>query len=83
VKADQHFPVCVGACGRRGESVVWYQIADNVRLGECLRCYDARQARVEKIDRAAAAWDPPVDDPTGPTGPTGPEDPGRPLPWKA
>ncbi len=64
MKADEHFPICVGSCGRRGKGVVWYQIADNVRFGECLRCYDARQgrkAREERIDASDALWDPPED----------------------
>lgn len=81
MKADEHFPICVGGCGRRGKEVVWYQIADNVRFGECLRCYDARQERVARIeDRIDAmsgpGWDPPPEDPTGP------EDDDRPLPWQ-
>ncbi len=69
MKADKHFPICVGGCGRRGKDVVWYQVADSVRFGECLRCYGARQERTERTDRierveGSAAWDPP-EDPTG------------------
>jgi hypothetical protein len=81
VKADTHFPICVGGCGRRGKEVVWYQIADNVRFGECLHCYHERQIRVEKIERTVrkkdpAEWDPPEE----PDEETGPED--HQLPWK-
>jgi hypothetical protein len=78
VKADAHFPICVGACGRRGNQVVWYQIAENARLGECLRCYDDRQRRAERIESLSGpAPDPEWDPPDAPTGPTG-----SPLPWK-
>jgi hypothetical protein len=54
--------------------VVWFQIADSVRFGECLRCYDDRQSRIARIDALSGPWDPP---PEGPTGP----DCDRPLPW--
>jgi hypothetical protein len=84
VKADEHFPICVGGCGRRGKTIVWYQISENVRFGECLHCYDDRMARVERAERLDALsgatgpdlWDPPPEDPTGPE-----EGKGRPLPW--
>jgi hypothetical protein len=68
VKADENFPICVGGCGRRGKKHVWYQISKNVRFGECLRCYDDRQARMDRIEAGISGpgWDPPPDDPTGP-----------------
>ena len=73
VKADEHFPICIGACGRRGDKVVWYQITDSVRFGECLRCYDDRQSRASRIEGVTGPpfedprWDPPAEGPTGPS----------------
>ena len=38
---DTWFPICI-TCGRRGQKIVWYQIAKSGRFGECLLCYRER-----------------------------------------
>ena len=87
MRADDHFPICVGGCGSRGKSTVWYQISDNVRFGECLRCYKDRKDRERRVEShsdivrvapTGVEWDPPDDDPGD--DPTGPSD-YPPPPW--
>lgn len=65
MKADSNFPICVSGCGRRGNEHVWYQISENARFGECLRCHSDRIARRDRIEGDASGWEWP-DEPTGP-----------------